>query len=226
MKINMSDENDAGANYLAALRQSGTPHTAGAAPARAPDLHRSGEGQRGQAHPRENQSANTALFSNPVRPEHRKSPRYKCTGSARLQERGSASSTWATFLDISMHGCYVESAAPYAVGTLLDLRLEDNSFRIEAIGEVRVTYPGLGMGISFTRISDEDRERLRELVRSISRPSVILGSRIAMPSVPIMQVNATAVSNPTAALQAMVKFFEGRLVMGREEFLQILRKSP
>ena len=206
----MSDENDDGANYLAALRQSGTPHTAGAASARL----------------RKAQSANTALSSNPARPEHRKSPRYKCTGSARLQERGSVSSTWATCLDISMHGCYVESAAPYAVGTLLDLRLEDHSFRLEAIGEVRVTYPGLGMGISFTRISDEDRERLRELVRSISRPSVILGSRIAMPSVPIMQLNATAVSNPTAALQAMVKFFEGRQVMGREEFLQILRKSP
>ena len=125
-----------------------------------------------------------------------------------------------------MHGCYVESAAPYAVGTLLDLRLEANSFRIEAIGEVRVTYPGLGMGISFTAIADEDRERLRKLVRSISPPSVILGSRIATPPVPVMQLNTTSVKNPTAALQAMVKFFEGRHMMGREEFLQILRKSP
>jgi hypothetical protein len=125
-----------------------------------------------------------------------------------------------------MHGCYVESAAPHAVGTLLDLRLEANSFRIEAIGEVRVTYPGLGMGISFTRIADEDRERLRELVRSISPPSVILGSRIAMPPAPAMQLSTTSVTNPTAALQAMMKFFEGRHMMGREEFLQILSKSP
>jgi hypothetical protein len=222
----MSDENDAGANYLAALRQSGTPHTAGAAPARALDVQRFGEGHRGQAHPSEAQSANTTFFTKTPRPEHRKSPRYECTGSARLQERGSASSTWATFVDISMHGCYVESAAPHAVGTLLDLRLEVNSFRIEAIGEVRVTYPGLGMGISFTRIADEDRERLRELVRSISPPSVILGSRIAMPPAPAMRLSTTSVTNPTAALQAIMKFFEGRHMMGREEFLQILRKSP
>jgi hypothetical protein len=104
-------------------------------------------------------------------------------------------------------------------------RLEANSFRIEAIGEVRVAYPGLGMGISFTRISDEDRERLRELVRSISRPSAILGSRIATPPVPVMQLSTTSVTNPTAALQAIVKFFESRHLMGREEFLQILRKT-
>lgn len=110
----MSDENDNGANYLAALRQSRAPHAAGAAPARAPDVQRSSEGHRGEGHPSEAQVANAA------RPEHRKSPRYKCTGSARLQERGSASSTWATLMDISMHGCYVESAAPYAVGTLLE----------------------------------------------------------------------------------------------------------
>jgi hypothetical protein len=31
--------------------------------------------------------------------------------------------------------------------------------------------------------------------------------------------------NPSAALQAIHKFFEDRHVMGREEFLRIVRKS-
>ena len=82
------------------------------------------------------------------------------------------------------------------------------------------------MGISFSKMSEEDRERLRELVRSISRPSVTLAGRVAV------RAPATApaetlpgLANPTATLQAMSTFFEDRHMMGREEFLRILRKS-
>jgi PilZ domain len=158
--------------------------------------------------------------------ENRKSPRYRCKGSAHLQEPGSTVATWATFADISMHGCYVEASAPYPVGTTLGLKLDANGFRVEATGEVRVAYPNLGMGISFTRMSDEDRERLRELMRSISRPSVIVSPRAAGQSPPIPQTESMqAVANPGAALQAMLNFFEDRHMMGREEFLRILRKS-
>ncbi len=90
-------------------------------------------------------------------PDKRKTPRYKCKGSARLQESGSAVSTWATFADISMFGCYVETACPLRVGTVLGLKLDVNGFQVEATGEVRAAYPNLGMGISFNRISEKDR---------------------------------------------------------------------
>jgi hypothetical protein len=133
---------------------------------------------------------------------------------------------WTTFTDISLHGCYVEATTAYRVGVKLGLKLEANGFRVEAIGEVRVSYPHLGMGISFSQMSDEDRERLRELVRSISRPSVILGARVAVPAPSTLQpAGSPPVANPGAALQAMVNFFEDRHMMGREEFLRILRKG-
>ena len=77
--------------------------------------------------------------------------------------------TWTTFTDISLHGCYVEATTADRVGVMLGLKLEANGFRVEAIGEVRVSYPHLGMGISFSQMSEKDRERLRDLVRSISR---------------------------------------------------------
>lgn len=54
---------------------------------------------------------------------------------------------WTTFTDISLHGCYVEATTAYRVGVKLGLKLEANGFRVEAIGEVRVSYPHLGMGI-------------------------------------------------------------------------------
>lgn len=231
--MSMSNEEDAGANYLAALKHSSTPQPSGAAPVRARDIAHSGESRSGEPHyePRsgerhsnEARSAIPALSTTSSRPEQRKSPRYKCQGSARMQQPDNVASTWATFSDISMHGCYVESADPFGAGTLLELKLEANGFRIDAVGQVRITYPGLGMGISFSRISELDRERLRELVRSISRPSVILGARAQEP-LQTTPPDTPAITNPSAAVQAMVKFFEHRHMMGREEFLAILRKS-
>jgi hypothetical protein len=226
----MDDENDAGAAYLAALRQSSaqpsSPQAAGAAPARAPDALPPAETQAGDVVPPGRTDSGSA--------DKRRSPRYKCTGSARMQEIGSTVATWATFADISMHGCYVETAVPLHVGAVLGLKLDANGFRVEATGEVRVVYPGLGMGISFTKMSDEDRGRLRELVRSISSPSVIVpaltqGSRVGPRSpssaAPPRSEVLPAVANPGATLQAILKFFEDRHVMGREEFLRILRMS-
>ncbi len=125
-----------------------------------------------------------------------------------------------------MHGCYVETASPYRAGAVLGLKLDANGFRVEALGQVRVVYPGLGMGISFAKMSDEDRERLRELVRSLSPTSVIVSPRTEQhfPSTSQSPASPSA-ANPAAALQAMQKFFEDRHVMGREEFLRILRSS-
>lgn len=214
----MSEENDVGAAYLAALKRSAASPATGRAPERASDT------------PPDTSSPNpiTTGRTGPI-PEKRRSPRYRCQGSAQLRDVQSGIATWATFSDISLHGCYIEAASCYPVGSTLTLAIEVNSFRVEVMGEVRITYPGLGMGISFTEVSDEHRARLRELIRSISRPSVIMGARptpehtdasSAPPSIalPIME-------NPSAALQAIHKFFEDRHVMGREEFLRIVRKS-
>jgi hypothetical protein len=67
---------------------------------------------------------------------------------------------------------------------------------------------------------------LGELVRSISRPSVILGGRAAMRAPAAAPAETLpGVANPAATLQAMSNFFEDRHMMGREEFLRILRKN-
>jgi hypothetical protein len=131
-------------------------------------------------------------------------------------------STWATFTDISLHGCYIETPAPFAVGTYISLKLEVDGLRVEAAGEVRTSFPGVGMGIFFTRMSEPDRARLRTLVKSFSQPSVVIGAMRTQSSKPDA---SRAVTNPHAVLQALVTFFEDRQTMGREEFLAILRKN-
>ncbi len=216
----MSDEENAGAAYLAALKKS-TPQAGGAAAARAPILPSAAE-------------KNVVVAAgNAVSPvdERRKSPRYRCQGSARLREIVSGISTWATFTDISLHGCYVEAMATFRMGAKLRLTIEVNGFRVECNGEVKVVYPNLGMGIAFTTMSDPDRERLRELLRSLSRPSVILAVRpeVTAATVPEGRLSATnpatTITNPGAALRAVMNFFDERHILSREEFFRILRKS-
>jgi len=209
----MTDKPDAGAAYLAALKQSTGPQAGAAAAASAPEAPRS-------------TGIRTSGLISQASPDKRKSPRYRCQGKAHIREIATGVSIWTTFTDISLHGCYVEATTAYRVGVTLGLKLEANGYRVEATGDVRVSYPNLGMGISFTKMSEEDRERLRELVRSISRPSVILGGRVAARA-PATAPTETlpGVANPTATLQAMSNFFEDRHMMGREEFLRILRKS-
>jgi hypothetical protein len=164
----MAQESNDGVDYLKALKQSSLLDTAtGAAPAR--------EAQNAQ----EPSEASPDSRDRYQGAEKRRSMRYKCEGSAELREVGRDVRTWASFNDVSLHGCYVEAQATYPVGTILHMKLEANGVRVESKGNVRVTYPYLGMGIAFTEISEENVARLRELLSKISRPTVIMGPGIA-----------------------------------------------
>jgi hypothetical protein len=158
--------------------------------------------------------------------EKRRSPRFRCEGSAEVREEGCDVRTWATFTDISLHGCYVEAQATYPPGTVLHLKLEANNLRFETKRVVRVTYPYLGMGISFEDVSEENREQIKRLLMTLSSRCLVMGPGIA-PSMPSGGPSACAplISDPAAVVQAIVSFFESRQVLMRDDFLRILSKS-
>jgi hypothetical protein len=210
----MAEETNQGVDYLKALKQSARLDTAAAAaPAReAPNAQglSGGSPDSGERY----QGA-----------EKRRSMRYKCEGSAELREDGRDIRTWASFNDVSLHGCYVEAQATYPVGTILHMKLEANGVRVEGRGDVRVNYPYLGMGIAFKEMSEENVARLRELLSKISRPTVIMGPGIASSLPSAQPLDVPLISDPTAALVALTEFFENRQMLMREDFLRILRKS-
>ncbi len=157
--------------------------------------------------------------------EKRRSPRYKCEGSAEVREEGCEVRTWATFTDVSLHGCYVEAQATYPTGTVLQLKLEANGVRVETKGVVRVTYPYLGMGISFEELSEEGRANLKQLVMQLSHRCVVMGPGIASSLAGGPLGDVPLIADPGAAVQALVIFFENHQAMVREEFLRVLSKS-
>jgi hypothetical protein len=200
----MAQEENEGIAYLMALRR----NTGAAAPAPA----------------REAQSDNEAS-QHPPGLEKRRSPRYKCEGSAEMREMSCEVRTWATLTDISLHGCYVEAQATYPVGTVLQLKLTAHGIKVEASGNVRVSYPYLGMGIAFVDMTEENRARLKDLVASLRSPAVIVSPGIAS-SAPVATLdNVPLISDPQAAVQALLDFFRDRQSLLRDDFLRVLRES-
>jgi hypothetical protein len=214
----MAEETNEGVAYLRALKQSVGPVAAtAAAPARTAGSEKRADSSAAAADSGERfQGA-----------EKRRSPRYKCEGSAELREDGREVRTWATFSDVSLHGCYVEAQATYPVGTILHMKLEANGFRVETEGNVRVNYPYLGMGIAFVEMSEQNLEQLRGLLSTISRPTIVMGPRMAssLPPGGARGTVAPVIADPAAAVRALTEFFENRQMLMREDFLKILRQS-
>ena len=211
----MAQDMNEGSAYLLALRQSvGQGSSAATAPAR----ELPGTTIESSSAPPADNSFQGA--------EKRRSTRYKCEGSAEVREDGCEVRTWATFTDVSLHGCYVEAQATYPAGTLLHMKLEVNEIRVEATGTVRVSYPYLGMGIAFKEMTEENQAHLRQLLAKLSHPCVIMGPGIASSLPASAPLNGVPlISDPAAAVQALVEFFESRQMLMREDFLRLLKKS-
>ena len=212
----MDQDLDPAVAYLLALKQSAGPHTAaGAAPARTAE----------SPHPAPEEAPAVNAASQFTGAEKRRSPRYKCEGSAEVRKDGCDVRTWATFTDISVHGCYVEAQATYPAGSILNMKLEANGIRVETKGNVRVSYPYLGMGVAFVDISEENQARLRQMLATITHPTMIVGPGIASSLPSTTSLGAPVITNPEAALQELLDFFENRQMLMRDDFLRLLKKS-
>lgn len=81
------------------------------------------------------------------------------------------------------------------------------------------------MEISFTTMSDPDRERLREPLRSLSRPSVTLGARLEVNSAVIPEPEALSpITSPGAARPAVMNCFDDATFLSGQVFLHSAKK--
>ncbi len=77
--------------------------------------------------------------------------------------------------DVSTGGIFVETEAPHAPGTSLTVRfsLDDTGPAVVASGEVTFSVARMGMGVRFTEITREDRQRIEAFVaRNLPAPPV------------------------------------------------------
>jgi PilZ domain len=150
--------------------------------------------------------------------ERRMTPRFKCQGSAQVRQENSEVHTWGSITDISLHGCYLEMTATFPVGTIVFIQLEFGGSRVEVKGEVRATYPFLGMGISFREMTSQNRLRLGDMVLVAAREVRLVAPRASdvQPEWVMPQVK-----DPKRVVDALGSFFMRKGSLTREEFARI-----
>jgi hypothetical protein len=99
--------------------------------------------------------------------ERRAHPRFRCQNKIEIHIVGGAS-YWGTVSDLCLGGCYIEMPIPLQPGTKLKLALWIDQSKIAVDGEVAHRTPGLGIGIRFRSVSDQDLDSIRRYLDRLS----------------------------------------------------------
>jgi hypothetical protein len=97
----------------------------------------------------------------------RRHTRLRCNGGAKVMVSGVMH--WGTVIDISLGGCYVECPSTYPVGQVIYARLGIDDFKFESDAVVRVSHPGMGMGLEFMRPTATNRKNLEDYCAELAR---------------------------------------------------------
>jgi CheY-like chemotaxis protein len=70
--------------------------------------------------------------------------------------------------DLSSGGCYLKMAAPLPMNARVILTMRIAKFESRAEGVVRVMHPEIGMGVEFTRTTNQQRKHLEEFIQALT----------------------------------------------------------
>jgi hypothetical protein len=114
--------------------------------------------------------------------------------------------------------------ATFPVGTVVDLALEALGVRVHTKGEVRVSYPFLGMGIKFKEIADEEKSALQELLQRLSGGGLMIPRQKKTSTTGIEDLALPTFAEAGEVVKELGHFFEAHSSLSREEFFALLRK--
>ncbi len=128
--------------------------------------------------------------------------------------------------DLSSGGCYLEMASPFPMNTrvILIMRLKKLESRVE--GVVRVMHPEVGMGVQFTRTTNQQRKHLEEFIHALKNHK---GAQPEMVVEPEGMNDAEPVSSTPSAMDdlddPLLELFQRNTDFTAESFQSELRKQ-
>jgi len=125
---------------------------------------------------------------------------------------------WGTITDISLRGCYVEMSSTLPVDTKVELVIDASGIRIRAKAVVRISYPGLGMGILISELAPEEREFLDQLLAILAQAAPVASPQLVPERT---AADAMAAVDPIPFLNELRRFFASNTTLSREEFIRI-----
>jgi hypothetical protein len=99
--------------------------------------------------------------------ERRQAVRFRCQNSVEVHVAQGAS-FWGTVADLSMGGCYVEMPLPLQPGTTLKVGIWFGQSKAWAQAQVAHRTPGIGVGLRFTEISEQDLTQIRRFLENLA----------------------------------------------------------
>jgi hypothetical protein len=101
----------------------------------------------------------------PRRKNRRSQPRMVCRLTITLQPEGSTVPILGNISNISLTGCYIETAALLPSGTKIRIFFSTDDDTLQNLGTVVRSIPGSGVGIEFDQ--SEDRAKLHRILEHV-----------------------------------------------------------
>jgi len=124
--------------------------------------------------------------------------------------------------DLSLGGSYLETASPFPVRTKVILAMQIAQLGVEVEGVVRVMHPDTGMGVEFTRRTEEERAQVEKFIKGL------MSSNGAMPQL-MVKPEGMEDGEPNSAWSEtddpLVELFRQKEKLTTEDFLNELRKQ-
>jgi hypothetical protein len=74
-----------------------------------------------------------------------------------------------TSSDISEGGIYISAIQAFEEGTVMDVMIPFRGDEIGVRGQIRHYQHGIGVGIMFVDLSDEQKEKIRDMVETVAK---------------------------------------------------------
>ena len=125
--------------------------------------------------------------------------------------------------DLSLGGCYLETASPFPVRTRIVLSMKVAGVAFRAEGIVLVMHPDLGMGIEFSLATDLQRSDLEKFIHALTNTNGVLPELLVEPE-GLESGEPTPQSAPGAE-DPLVELFRKKADLAPEAFQTELRKQ-
>jgi hypothetical protein len=73
----------------------------------------------------------------------------------------------STCMDISEDGLYISGIQSYEEHSFIEVTIPFHEEKITVKAQIRYTQPGIGIGVMFVDLTDEQKTKIKELIQSI-----------------------------------------------------------
>ena len=110
----------------------------------------------------------------PAESNRRRFARHKISLPMEIRDERVGTPMRVQVSDVSGNGCYVETILPLPKGTIVKIEFWIDEQRISGSAAVRTCDPGVGMGMEFTGLTPETKERVQEFLDRVDPPRGVM----------------------------------------------------